>query len=556
MHLLTAAPQPRSTPPQDTSGPRMRADVKFLASDLLEGRGTGTRGGALAEAYIASQMDKAGLQPGYHGQWFQPVPLVGVQTLPTVELTAATATNTLRFNWLTEFAGVTQRQQPNADFDAEAVFVGHGITAPEFAWDDWRGLDARNKACVMLANEPQSTTDAKFFDGPALTYYGRWTYKFEQAARKGCAAAILVHTDQTAGYGWNVVRNSWGREEAQAKLATPAPATSTPARAGAADAARLEPARLTPLAFTGWITQAAAAKLFELDGRGPEQVVATARNRGFRGSPMRFRLQGRIPSQIRAITGRNVVGMIAGTDPTLAEQAVVFTAHADHLGIDDAAPGDKIFNGAVDNATGVAVMLEIARAWAAAPRKPARTALFLATTAEEAGLRGADAYAAQPAIPLAQTTLNLNFDSFYPIGRVKDVVLDRAERTTLWPHIERVAARFGMTVRPDPRPASGSYFRSDHFAFAKAGVPAFSVKLGNEFLADPERRAAVLAEYGARAYHQPADEYRDDWDFAGLEDVVRLGFEIGLAAANNPPQTAWVPVDSPKRQPKRPAPSK
>jgi len=184
-------------------------------------------------------------------------------------------------------------------------------------------------------------------------------------------------------------------------------------------------------------------------------------------------------------------------------------------------------------------------------RKPARTALFIATAAEEAGLKGAQAYTAAPAIPLAQTALNLNFDSFYPAGRVRDVILDRAERTTLWPHIERIAARFGMIVRPEPRPGAGSYFRSDHFAFARAGVPAFSVKLGTEFLAEPERRAALLREYGARHYHQPSDEYRDDWDFSGLEDLARLGIEIGLAAANNPPQTAWVPVERPRPASKR-----
>ena len=523
--MLAAFVLPLLLAGEDASGVRMRADVQFLASDLLEGRGTGTRGGALAEEYIAAQMNKAGLRPGWQGAWFQPVPLVGVQTLRTAEFNAVTPAQTVRFAWLTEFVGVTQWQKPDAAFDAEAVFVGHGITAPEFGWDDWRGLDARGKACVMLANEPQSATDVKFFEGPALTYFGRWTYKFEQATRKGCAAAILVHTDESAGYGWNVVRNSWGREEAQAKLAEGAAA----------------------LAFSGWVTKEAGARFFELDGRSSAAAIAAAATKGFRGYPMRFRLQGRMPARIRSITGRNVVGMAPGSDSVLASQTVVFSAHADHLGVDPAAAGDRIFNGAIDNATGVAVMLEIARAWTSLPQKPARTAIFLATTAEEAGLRGADAYVAKPSAPLAQTALNLNFDSFYPIGRVKDAILDRAERTTLWPHIERIAARFGMVVRPDPRPAAGSYFRSDHFAFAKAGVPAFSVKLGTEFLADAERRSALLAEYGAKHYHQPSDEYREEWDFSGLEDVVRLGLETGLAAANNPRQTTWALPEPPNR---------
>lgn len=525
MRLWVGVVLPLVLTAQDVSGVRMRADVEFLSSDLLEGRGTGTRGGALAESYIAAQMKKAGLKPGWRGEWFQPVALVGVETLPGVAISATSPGGEIPLTWLTDVAGQTQRQQAEVEFEGEAVFVGHGITAPEFAWDDWRGLEAKGKVCVMLANEPQTGADAKFFDGPALTYYGRWTYKFEQAARKGCAAALLVHTDASAGYGWSVVRNSWGREEAQTKLAEGAEG----------------------LAFAGWVTREAAGRLFELDGRGLSQVMATAGNRGFRGYAMRFRMKGRVPSRIRQISARNVVGMVEGTDAALARQAVVFSAHADHLGVDAASGGDGIFNGAVDNATGVAVLLEMARAWAAIPRKPARTALFLATAAEEAGLKGAEAYVAQPGVPLAQTVLNLNFDSFFPAGRVKDVILDRAERTTLWPHIERVVERYGMVVKAEPRPGAGSYFRSDHFAFAKAGVPAFSVKLGTEFLADGENRLALVREYGAKRYHQPGDEFDPAWDFAGLEDVARLGIEIGLAAANNPPGVKWVPRESGKR---------
>lgn len=525
---LLAAVLVATTSAQDISATRLRADVEFLASDLLEGRGTGTRGGALAEEYIAAQMRKANLRPGYRGGWFQTVPLTGVQTLATVELVAASAGGDTPLAWLTDFAGQSRRQEVETGFDSPVVFAGHGITAPEFNWDDWRGLDAQGKACLLLANEPTSPTDPGFFDGPALTYYGRWTYKFEQATRKGCAAALLIHTDASAGYGWSVVRNSWGREEAQTPLAPGAPA----------------------LAFAGWLTREAAGRLITLDSRGLEQVITTANNRGFRGYPMRFRLRGRIPSRIRPITARNVVGMVEGGDPELSRQAVIFSAHADHLGIDGEAPpgADRIFNGAVDNATGTAILLELARAWAALPRAPARTAFFLATTAEEAGLKGAEAYAAGPAIPLAQTALNLNFDSYYPAGRVSDLVLDRAERTTLWPHIERIAARYGMTVKPQPNPGSGAYFRSDHFAFARLGVPAFSVGLGSSFLADAERRTALIREYGTTRYHRPGDEYSPDWDFSGLVDAARVGLEIGLAAANNPPLTKWVPTEKTGRR--------
>jgi Zn-dependent M28 family amino/carboxypeptidase len=498
---------------QDVSGVRMRADLKFLASDLLEGRAPGARGGALAEEYIAAQMAIAGLKPAFNGSYFQPVPLIGVETLPSTEISLAGE----RLAWLAEIVGHTYLQRAEASFAADVLFAGHGIEAPEYKWDDWAGADPKGKLCLMFTNEPAGS-DPKFFEGPALTYYGRWTYKFEQAARKGCAAALLIHTDETAGYGWSVVRGSWGREESFTKNA----------------------AGSSALAFAGWITIEAADRILARDGKNAAELLAAAGRRGFRAQPLRIRAEGRIQSRLREFAARNVAGIVEGHDPVRRGEAVVFSAHADHLGIDPNAQGDGIYNGAVDNASGVAVLLEMARAWARLEPAPARSAIFLATAAEEAGLLGAETYAVNPPIPLAKTALNLNFDSFYPAGRVRDVILDRAERTTLWPFIEKIAARYGLTVKPDPRPQSGGFFRSDHFAFAKAGVAAFSVKSGSDFTGDDAgRRAALLREYGEKHYHQPSDEYRDDWDFASLEDIARLGIEIGLAAANNPPLTTW-----------------
>jgi len=499
---------------QDVSGVRMRAHVKFLASDLLEGRGPGTRGGALAEEYIAAQMALAGLKPAIRGSFFQAVPLVGVETLPEVKLGAGDS----ELRWLEDFAGYTLRQQAQVEFSGDVLFVGYGISAPEYAWDDWAGVNAAGKVCLMFANEP-SRGNPEFFEGEALTYYGRWTYKFEQAARKGCVAAMLIHTSDTAGYGWDVVRNSWGREDAQNKLKP-------------SDKA---------LAWGGWLTLEAADRALARDGKNAAELLAAAQRRGFRAMPLRLKMSGTIPSKLREFSARNVVGMVEGREPARSQEAVVFTAHADHLGIDATAKGDGIFNGAVDNATGIAVLLEMARAWAKLEPGAARSAVFVATAAEEAGLRGAEAYAAAPPIPLAKTALNLNFDSYYPLGRTRDVVLDRAERTTIWAHVQKAVERYGMTVKPDPRPQAGGFFRSDHFVFAKAGVAAFSVRAGADFLgADADRRGAALREYGARSYHQPSDEYREDWDFAGMEDIARIGIEIGLIAANNPPFTAWV----------------
>jgi Zn-dependent M28 family amino/carboxypeptidase len=491
--LLAAASTPLLS--QSPSPARLRADVRFLSSDLLEGRAPGTRGDRLTTEYLYTQFTQAGLKAS-----FQAVPLVGVSAKPESKLG--------EFIWLTEFAGQTQQQKPDVQFEGDVVFAGHGIRAPEFQWDDYRGVDVKGKAVVLFTNEPPSS-NAKFFGGPALTYYGRWTYKYEEAARRGAAAVLIIHTTQTAGYSWDVVRGSWGREDMQVKLAPGAPA----------------------LAFAGWITQDAAAKWL---GTDVAAMLKEADAKGFRARPLGKRLAGRIVSAIRNVESRNVIAVSPGADAEAAGTAVVFSAHWDHLGMSAAGAGDRIYNGAVDNATGCAILLEMARLWSAMEPKPRRTAIFLATTAEENGLRGAEYYAANPAVPLADTVLNLNFDQFYPFGRVRDFVLDGAERTQLWPQIQHVAERFDITLAPDPKPEQGFYFRSDHFALAKAGVPAFSVKQGQDFVADTEAKRALVAAFLAQSYHQPPDEYSDDWDLSALEQVAKFGFELGLAAANDP----------------------
>ncbi len=490
---------------QNISGERIRAHVKFLASDLLEGRGVGVRGGELATEYLAGQLAIAGAKPaGVGGTWFQPVPLVGVQTQATARLRAGD----LEFNWLTEFVGTAQTQVPEQEFGADAIFVGHGITAPEFGWDDYAGVDVKGKVVVMFTNEPPSE-DAKFFGGRALTYYGRWTYKYEQALRRGAAGAIILHTIPTAGYGWEVVRNSWGREDFAVK------------RAGEA------------LAFAGWLSQEASEKLAGAAGaKTVEGLLKLADTRGFKAFPLGVNISGSIQSKIREIGTRNVAGIVHGSDTALAAETVIYSAHWDHLGATQNLAGDGIYNGAVDNATGCAMLLEMARAWAEAKVKPRRSAMFIFMAAEESGLRGAEYYVSKPLIPLAQTSLVLNFDSFYPFGRMKDVVLVGAERTTFWQQIQDVAQRFELTIAPDPRPEQGSFFRSDHFPFAKAGTPAFSVNGGSTFLANADASAAKLTEYGKRNYHQPSDEYRDDWDFSNMEYLARFGVALGQEAAN------------------------
>jgi Zn-dependent M28 family amino/carboxypeptidase len=495
---------PASLAAQDISGERIRAHVRFLASDLLEGRGVGARGGDLATEYIATQLALAGAKPaGVNGTWYQPVPLVGVQTLPGSQLRAGD----LDFNLLTEFVGAAQTQVPEQEFGGEAVFVGHGITAPEFKWDDYAGVDVKGKVVVLFTNEPPSM-DAGFFGGRALTYYGRWTYKYEQALRRGAAAALILHTTPTAGYGWEVVRNSWGREDFHVK------------RAGEA------------LEFAGWLSQEAGEKLAAAAGKSLPELLKLADAQGFKAFPLGLRIGGKIQSKIRDLGTRNVAGIVRGSDPALSSEVVIYSAHWDHLGATPNAQGDGIYNGAVDNATGCAMLLEMARAWADSKVKPRRSALFIFMAAEESGLRGAEYYVSKPLVPLNKTSLVLNFDSFYPFGRIKDVVLVGAERTTFWPQIQDIAQRFELTIAPDPRPEQGSFFRSDHFPFAKAGIPAFSVNGGSTFLANEETSAARLKEYGSHNYHQPSDEYRDDWDFSNMEYLARFGVALGQEAAN------------------------
>lgn len=503
---------------QTITADRIRAQVKFLASDALEGRGVGSRGEQLATEYLATQFELIGAKPaGDNRTYYQRVPLMGVETQPDAELFAQANGKTAPFRWREDFVGCSQRQKTLDDFNAEAIFVGHGIVAPEFQWDDFKGVDVRGKVLVLFTNEPPSTDD-KFFGGRALTYYGRWTYKFEEAARKGAAAAVIIHTTPTAGYGWDVVRNSWGREELFVKLEQGQPA----------------------LAFAGWLTQEAGARLLAMAGRTPDELLTLANSRNFRPIPLGVHLRGRLPTKIRQIDTKNVAAIIPGSDPILKSEAVIFSAHWDHFGIGAPVNGDSIYNGAVDNATGCAMLLEIARAWAALEEKPRRSALFLSVTAEEGGLRGSEFYAAHPLVPTGKTAAAFNFDAYFPFGRVADVVIGGAERTTLWPLAEEAARRMGLKIEPDPRPEQGSYYRSDHFSFAKAGIPAFSIEMGDKFVGKPDGYGKkIFDEYNAKHYHQPSDEYNPDWDFSGLVQMARFGFLLGMNTANLEKLPTW-----------------
>ena len=516
--LLTLAAATLTAQMNDISGARIRAHVKFLSLDLLEGRGTGARGGDLATEYIAAQLALIGAKPaGDKGTYFQNFTLVGVEPLPSTTLTAVGSGGQQSFRWLDDFVGVTYQQKSDAAFEGDAIFVGHGITAPEYDWDDYKDTDVRGKVVVLFTGEPPSD-DPKFFSGPALTYYGRWTYKYEEATRHGAAAVIIIHTTPTASYGWDVVRSSWGREDQQVKLDAGAPA----------------------LAFAGWVTTQVGGRIAGSIGQTVDGLLAKADARGFKPIALPFRFRGAAPAKISQVRTRNVIGRIEGSDPRLKDEAVIFSAHWDHLGIGTPVDGDSIYNGAADNATGCAMILEIARAWAALPEKPRRSALFIAVSAEEAGLRGSNYYGQHPVVAAGKTAAALNFDQFMPFGRARDVNVNGAERTTLYPFVEEAAKRFGFAIVPDPRPSAGTYYRSDHFSFARVGIPAFSIEGGEDLIGKPPGTGKKLFEdFNEHRYHQPSDEYKEDWDFSGMEQYARFGMLIGVNVANSPKMPTW-----------------
>src|SRR6266404_2111311 len=382
--LAPMLPGAAADPAAEVSAARIKAHVAYLASDRLEGRGPGTRGEFLATEYIAAEFKKAGLKPiGERGTYFQPVPLVRVVTSPKSTLRAVMGPTTLDIPCEEGFSGTSQTQEELEEFDAEAIFVGHGITAPEFGWDDYQGVDVTGKVVVAFTNEPPSD-DPKFFGGIALTYYGRWTYKYEEAARRGAKAVLIIHTNETAGYPYSVVKKLKG---AQIQRAANSP----------------------ELAFAGWLSAPAGDKLLASVGLTVDEALKKADTRGFKAIPLGLRIQGHIPTSVQKIGSKNVIGLALGSDPTLKSEAVLFTAHWDHLGVGKSAVGTSdIYNGALDNATGCAVLLEMARLWAGQQPRPKRSAVFLATTAEESGLLGATYYADHPTIALGKTAIDLN----------------------------------------------------------------------------------------------------------------------------------------------------
>ena len=495
----------------------IRAHVRFLSHDLLEGRGTGQRGGDLAAEYIATQFWLDGLKPaGDNGTFFQNVPMVGVTAAPetSFEFTPRRG-DAMQLKPMDDYVASDDTAHPSDDIDSEIVYVGYGIEAPEYQWDDYKGADVRGKVLLMLVNEPQSD-DPKFFKGSALTYYGRWTYKYEEAARKGAVGAILIHKADMASYPWDVVRSSNTGEKEFLKSDTP------------------------QLKAAAWIQLEVARQLAQKSGMDLDKLMADAQSRNFHPVPLPVKLKAHMVSKIRQISSKNVMGMLPGSDPKLKDEAVLYTAHYDHLGIRPDMSGDNIYNGARDNATGCGILLELARVFAQSQSKPHRSLLFVSVTAEEQGLLGSEYLGKHPPIPAAKIALDLNFDDVPPLGEPQEVEVSGAERTTFYPTVEAMAKEFRLAIRPDSHPEAGHYYRSDHFSMARVGVPAFSINEGMKYKGhNTEWGTEQAEEFTNKRYHQPSDEYSPSMDFRGDATIARFGFALGWAAASQPKVQGW-----------------
>ncbi|MHB1022582.1 MAG: M28 family peptidase [Acidobacteriaceae bacterium] len=501
---------------------KIRAHVRFLSDDLLEGRGTGTRGGDIAAKYIATQFALDGLKPGGdNGTYLQHIDFVGINTIgkkTTFDL-APDHGAPMVLRYADDYVTTNQTHTATADVDAPIVFVGYGIDAPEYKWNDYAGVDVRGKVLLVIVSEPPSK-DVNFFKGPALTYYGRWTYKFEEAARRGAVGVLIIHRTDLASYGWNVVRNSDTGEKTY-----------------------LSDDPNAKLKAASWIQLEVARKLFAAAGKNLDEEIDAAGKRGFKAFELPVRLKAHITSEVRNFQSSNVVGILPGTDSG-KDQAVLYTAHYDHLGMDPSLPGDKIYNGAADNGTGCGILLELARAWSSSKVRPPHSIIFASVTAEEQGLLGSEYLGMHPPIPAGQMTLDLNYDDVQPFGKPLEVEVSGAERTSFYPAVEKTAQQFDLKIVPDAFPAAGHYYRSDHFSLARVGIPAFSVGEGVLFAGhDREWGIAQEKTYVAERYHQPSDEYRPDMNFTGDAELARFGFALGWKASTSPGLIQWKPGD-------------
>lgn len=526
-----ATAQPVATAAQAITAESLLQHVQDLAADSMEGRAPATPGEEKTVAYLTRQFQQIGLEPGNpDGSWVQTVDLIGYSSRPTARITAGGRQIPLRFP--DDFVAGSRHERARTQVDtSQIVFVGYGVVAPEYGWDDYKDVDVRGKTILMLVNDPavpaqgsaavageEPQLDTAMFKGNAMTYYGRWTYKYEIASEKGAAAAIIVHETGPAGYPYEVVSGSFGAEQFDVP---------------SDDAANRVP-------IEAWITNEKARQLVAAAGQNFDSLKAAAVRKDFRPVELDARASFDVAITSRRVQSKNVVAKLPGGER--ADEVVIYTAHWDHLGRDTSLAGDQIYNGALDNATGTAGLLEIAKAFKALPQPPARSVVFLAVAAEEKGLIGAKYYASHPLYPLRQTVANINMDGLNQWGRTSDVVIVGMGNSTLDDVLTRVLAADGRTVKADPEPEKGFYYRSDHFEFAKQGVPALYIDAGTEYVGrDSTYGMAKREEYTARDYHKVSDEVKADWDLSGAVEDLRTLFRVGYIVAQDPRFVEWKP---------------
>jgi Zn-dependent M28 family amino/carboxypeptidase len=505
---------------------KLKSTIKFLSDDGFEGRAPGSRGGELAAKYIANQLQMLGVKPGNNGSYFQPVSLVAVKADPNTTLNVGNAS----YKFGSDFVAFTGAQTENVNLNAELVFVGYGIEAPEQKWNDYKGNaeNYRGKILVMMVNDPPATAaEPNLFGGKALTYYGRWTYKFEEAARRGAAGVILIHTTDSAGYGWNVVQTSNGSWRF--------------------DIAQMPNDRTPFLQMRSWMTEDAARKIFTQAGKNLDTLREQAKSKDFQPVNLGVTAKIDLKSDLKRLDSNNVVGVWEGSDPKLKDEYVIYTAHWDHLGIgipND--KGDTIYNGALDNSSGVAQVLSIAEAFTKMPKaeQPKRSQVFLFTTAEEQGLLGAEWYANKPIFPVEKTAANFNIDGGNFYGLTTNYGALGAERSTLEPVVNDVLKTRNMTFLPDNRPEQGYFFRSDHFPLAKVGIPALSISSGDDYVGKPKGWSEqFFKEYNAKNYHQPSDEFDETWTYDGMVQVLDITMDIAMKVSNAEKMPRYNPTD-------------
>ncbi len=498
------------------------APIRFLADDLLEGRGVGTRGDALSRLYLATQLELFGCEPGGpDGSWEQPVPILGIRAKVTTPMTVHGPGGAQRvFEAPADYTCEAGRPLERTGWDgAPVVFVGYGIDAPEQSWDDYGDADLKGKVLLVMNNDPD--WDPKLFEGKRRLYYGRWSYKYEEAARRGAAGAIVIHTTPSAGYPFQVIQAGQGQEQFWLPFEPDVPT----------------------LALQSWCSEDAARAICALGGHDLDQLREAARHREFEPVDLGVTIDLSTENTIRQFESANVLGVVPGADPAVKDEAIVVTAHFDHLGRGAPKRGDDIYNGALDNASGCSLALNLARVCAHLDRAPRRSLLFLLVTGEESGLLGSNYYAHHPTFPREKLIADFNFDIVNIWGRTEDVQMIGYGKSTLTALAQRVAERRGRRVEPNDRVDRGMFYRSDHFSFARIGVPSAYFKAGSDFVERRSAKRRVKASYTATRYHQPNDEFDDRWDLSGAVEDTRLILECLLRAADADEPPHWAPGD-------------